>query len=223
MFVTHATPLKNNLIMKSTLLIFTFLLASISLNAQTQKGNWTFGGSAGFNFNSTNSKFKTDNFESDPDTNTQLSFLPSAGYFVIDNLAVGLQVQIANFKSESTFDAGGGDTFESEFTTKSTSINPFVRYYFGSNSIRPYVQGQLGFGGSTLKSETSGSNDDESKNSLFLYGGFGGVAFFINEHVSIDVGINYTSTRLKDKDDPRDDVRTVSNTFGFGAGFNIFL
>ncbi len=92
---------------------FTLCLAVIfcfsqSISAQTvNKGAWMVGGSAEFS----SLKYKDDN-----NSHTYFSIAPNVGYYFMDDLAVGLNV---NFTSNSY--AGNSNS--------STYLGPWVRYY----------------------------------------------------------------------------------------------
>ncbi len=80
------------------------MLFTMALSAQTMKGNWLAGGSAGFN------SYTPDG----GDAQTTISFAPNLGYFVMDNLAVGASIGYEN----------ASDAYSS------FGFGPFVRYYF---------------------------------------------------------------------------------------------
>ncbi|GGG13348.1 hypothetical protein GCM10011344_12530 [Dokdonia pacifica] len=188
----------------------------------TTKGNFIVGGSSSFNFSSESLKVKSDNIDDiDLGTNTFFSIAPSTGYFVIDNLAVGAEVAFSTGKFKSD---------DSDLESKSTSIiaSPFVRYYFGKTKIKPFLEGSIGFGSLKAESENVIIGDDiinstETRRSIFAYGFNGGVAFFLNDFVSVDLGIGYISTSSKDKDDNESNFRNINNTITFNAGFNVFF
>ncbi len=188
----------------------------------TTKGNFIIGGSSSFNFSSTSSKVKGDNFDDiDIGTNTFFSIAPSAGYFVIDNLAIGTGV---------AFTTGKFKADDSDFESRQTSIvaSPFVRYYFGKTNIRPFLEGSFGIGSTKTETDNDFIGDDvvsssETRNSIFTYAFNGGVAFLLNDFVSIDLGVGYNSTSTKNRDNNDNNLRSVNNIIGFNAGFNIFF
>ncbi|SDD29166.1 hypothetical protein [Williamwhitmania taraxaci] len=76
--------------MKKLVLILIILMPSISIFGQTTKGNFVLSGATGLQFISSNVKTVYDGKTvSEYDVNS-FSFSPSFGYFVIDNLAIGL-------------------------------------------------------------------------------------------------------------------------------------
>lgn len=205
--------------MKKIKTTIVLLFLSVTIYGQTEKGKFVFGGDTSISFTSEKTKFISDDFESDNSESSTLSFLPGAGYFVIDNLAMGLQLQVSSTKQSLNVGTSEGDP---TFKTNTLSATPFLRYYFTKGNIKPYIQGKVGAGSSKFTRENT-SNEGESKNSLFIYGVDGGVAIFINSHIAINLGVGYSSIRSKDKENNDNNARTISKVIGVGAGFNVFL
>jgi hypothetical protein len=97
-------------LMKFTLTLVGLLFISQMLSAQAVgKGAWMVGGSAGF----TSTSYK------DVDgSQTVISVAPNLGYFIADDLAIGLALNLTNTSPLV------GDSF-TEF-----GLGPFVRFYF---------------------------------------------------------------------------------------------
>lgn len=216
--------------LKSILILSLLLYSFIGLSqsddetsiSPTTKGNFIVGGSSSFNFSSENLKIKSDTVDDiDIGTNTFFSIAPSVGYFVFDNLVIGAEV---------TFSTGKFKSDDSDFKSKNTTIvaSPFVRYYFGKTKIKPFLEGSIGLGSSKSESENFPIGDDivnstETRTSIFAYNFNGGVAIFLNDFVSIDLGVGYFSTSSKNKDNNDGNFRNINNTIAFNAGFNIFF
>jgi hypothetical protein len=97
-------------LVKITLSLVCFLCLSQALSAQAvNQGAWMVGGSAGF----TSTSYK------DVDgSQTVISVSPNLGYFIADDLAIGLSLGLTNTSPLV------GDSF-TEF-----GLGPFVRFYF---------------------------------------------------------------------------------------------
>ncbi|MBC3758630.1 outer membrane beta-barrel protein [Hyunsoonleella sp. SJ7] len=205
--------------MKKAVLIIV-LLFTVSAFCQTEKGNFIVGGSSNFSFTSSKSKIKTNSQDLDGPQATNVSFGPAGGFFVINNLALGLQAPISFEKS--TEDLNGSGSVEVKST--SFAVSPFVRYYFSKSSIKPFLQGTIGLGRvkSQFESNGNGFSNSESKSNLFLYGFDGGVAIFINESISINLGVGYLSSSSK-PDESSNDLKFVTNIIGLSAGINVFI
>lgn len=212
-----------NLKILFTLSIFFCTLSSLSqsknetLTSPTSKGNYIIGGSSGFNFSSVSLKIKSDSLETQDLglRETSLSLTPIAGYFLIDDLAIGLGLSLILDKSKS-------DEFNFKSTNTTFIFTPFIRYYFTKGTIKPFLQGNLGIGTSNSTNEFN-SQETESKNSVFNYGFDGGVAFFLSNLISIDVGVGYISSSSKPKDSNESNTRIISSGFNFNTGITIFL
>lgn len=95
-------------LLKFTLSLIAFLCLSQVVSAQTvNKGAWMVGGSAGFNIQS---------IEDVDDSQTTIFLDPNLGFFIADDLAIGLHLA---FQSTSF----GGNS------TSTFGLGPFVRYY----------------------------------------------------------------------------------------------
>src|ERR1700710_1032719 len=102
--------------MKNIFLVICLCIAG-QLFAQTEKGNFLVGGTAGFQTNS---------------TNTTIAFSPNVGYFVKNNLAVGASSTLSSVK-------------EDFLKTTTFNIGPFARYYVGHSNFKPFGLVQLAY------------------------------------------------------------------------------
>lgn len=97
--------------MKKLLLSAALVAAfGFAVNAQTDEGGWVVGGSSNLSFSSTSIDGADDNLN-------VFNIETRAGYFLMDNLAAGLNIGFSSTKQ--------GD---SEF--KQSAIGPWARYYF---------------------------------------------------------------------------------------------
>lgn len=138
---------------------------------QTSKGNYIVSGSTGLQFLSSNTKNVYDGqTQNELDTKT-FSFNPSVGYFIIDNLAIGLSCNITSTKYEPNED--------SYSKSASTLIAPTVMYYFPvDGKIRPFAQLGLGLQSVTNKVKGGYSEDKQTLDGLAVNVG-GGVSYFV--------------------------------------------
>jgi outer membrane protein len=151
-------------------------------SAQTSKGDWMVGGTIGLNTNN---------------SNTEISFSPTAGGFVIDNLAIGGEFMLDYTKT--------GNNKVTDF-----GFGPFVRYYFTNANVRPIVQGDLGY---VSQHVTNGSFSSTNNGSHYFLGG--GAAIFISNQVSLDILMGYDHYKYSDFDG--------SGGFKLGVGFQVYL
>ncbi len=77
--------------MKKLLLAGAVALFGLS-NAQMTKGDWVISGNTGMGFNNTTTTVKVGSNSVDGPKVNSFSIIPSVGYFVIDKLAVGIDL-----------------------------------------------------------------------------------------------------------------------------------
>ena len=204
--------------MKTTQKLFIvlfFLSVASMLSAQTEQWNILISGSSSFELSGQSSKTKSDDGDGDPTKYFDFSFYPMGAIFVIDNLAVGLQ--LPNGVSRSKY------TDDTKYVNTWIIFAPLARYYFLSDNIRPF--GQISFGGGTdvdTYVDTDGSKTKEKYSVLQLNVG-GGVGWFISEKVAIDATLAYNLYRTKQKEDNANNSRRVSNSIDFGIGVTVIL
>lgn len=206
--------------MKQTfLLLCAACFLSFQAKAQLTEGSWIvgltsnfFGGGNGITvfspntvgFATTSAKVKTGSADIDGPNRTYFNISPNAGYFIMDNLVVGVGLGFDLYKEEDEDDA------ETTF-----GISPFVRYYFDLDNIKPFAQVGGGIGTYSYGSE------DSMKESISHLGFGVGIALFVNEKVSVDIAAGYTTETYKPKDE--DDLKFVFNSVGLGIGLTMFL
>ncbi|MCP1995625.1 outer membrane beta-barrel protein [Flavobacterium sp. HSC-61S13] len=140
------------------------------------KGDVFLSGSIGFGSN----KFVGDNYKQN-----SFSFAPQAGYFVNDNIAVGLRLGVANSKVT----ANEGDK---AFKVNELAIGAFGRYYFTPSS-KFSLFGQLA---ADYASVDYKSND--YKVNAFSVELAPGVSYFLNSNFALEATwglINYTNSK----------------------------
>lgn len=186
--------------MKKLLTILLSLGAFMStVYAQTTQGNLVFGGAVGYTSQKQEDAGEDDKYSA-------FEFSPSVGYFVADNLAVGLDFSILSEKEDNGL--GGDDK------TTTLLVGPFVRYYKFTSNDKFAFYGQAGFGIGSRKIEPDGAN--ETKQSAFNVYISPGFSYFFNEHWAIDLqlqGITY-STFDPNTDGDADDDKETEFTFG---------
>ena len=134
----------------SAILVVALLFAMSSTNLQAQtvnQGAWMAGGSLGFS---------TWKYKDDDNSYTWFKFGPNVGYYVIDDLAVGLDLDFVSL----SYNGNSNSTFY---------LSPFVRYYIADPF---FAQVSLG-----LELEEGGG-------SLFSVGV--GYSWFLNNAVAIE-------------------------------------
>lgn len=215
--------------MKKLLLKILALFTISSTFAQTNQGQINVGASSNlsFTFQNGNIEFDGEDIGDIPDITT-FEFSPQIGYFVVDNLLLGLGTSISSekFSTENEF-----SNFEDKSTT--FAIGPLLRYYFLNENIKPYLQGSIAYATNKIESKSEFDSDFgfentetiEQKQNGFAFGFDAGVAFFLNKVISLDLGVGYARTSLSPNngDDGEEDVKSKSNIIGAVVGFNLFF
>lgn len=199
--------MKTILSLATLLLLSTVVLGQDTFNA-TAQGNYLFSGS--IFINSTTSKVKFDGETQDDSKTFEVRISPRAGYFVKDNIAVGLDLFLQS--STTTFEG-----FDNELKTSGFSIGPFARYYF-TNDL--FAEGTLGIGSSTTSSEFI---SDDIISSVFGWRVGAGYALFLGEHIAVEPTIFYSWESQKAKDAPDNAPKNILSSLFLGIGLTAYL
>lgn len=186
-------------------------MATVSF-AQTEKGSFVLAGSTGLQFSSGTTKTNYYGNEGEYKAST-FSFTPTFAYFVVDDLAIGLSSTFTSMeKSENEF----------EMSASSLTVLPTVLYYLPlEGKLRPFVQAGIGWS-STSSDYTNGSNSSEESSASGLAFNFGGgIAYFIRENISIDLGLLYSSVKLTDSDNKS--IIEKQGNLGFNIGLSVYF
>lgn len=197
--------------------------------AQTQQGKIMVGVSSGLSLVGTGSSLMSFGFNTNKHTvsyngysstttekSTSFNLFPKVGYFVIDNLAVGVDFTYVYNKTEM------GSSNNTTWTTTIIGVGPFARFYLPSGKVLPFFEasGLLGFGDDKSTSNYSGSSSDSKLNIVGFFGG-AGIAAPLGEKVTFDVLVGYNTATQKYKDSPNE--KSVNNTIGLKLGFTVHL
>lgn len=206
--------------MKTTATLILFMLLTTIVFAQVEKGNLFFQGSSNIGFNSEKLTTTSGNSSVESYKETSFNFSPKVGYFIIDNLPVGLAIDLRTYNTKYP------DV--SDYIDKSMSVafGPFVRYYILKlENLYPFVEIGAGFGSSKY-TETYNSSSTITKYGIFKYNLDIGASYFITDHIAFDLLLGYKSIKYKDKDPQQDarraSVEEVSEKYsGMGANIGI--
>jgi len=194
------------------LFLLVVLLSSSVIFSQTEKGKIVLTGATGLQFVSSNIEFEYDGQSVGDFDTSSFSFLPGVGYFVMDNLAVGLS---ANFTSTTQKDQGD------KYTISSTMLLPTALYYFPvEGNFKPLVQVGVGFMSTKEKESYDGGSDDFKMSGLAISFG-GGASYFINNTVSFNFGLSYTLANMKNNEDS--DLVQIQKNLAANIGISLFL
>jgi hypothetical protein len=146
---------------------------------------------------------------------TSFNLLPRAGYFIMDNLAVGLDFAFSSFKEKDVDD-------EDTWSVTMIGVGPFVRYYYPLEKIYPFAEVNLAVGSVIDKDSYEGEETDKEKYGLTMFGGGIGAAVPVGERVTFDGMVGYFNFGVKEKDTEYD-WEMSTGTFGLKMGFVVFF
>lgn len=196
-----------------------FLASAIALfglsNAQIAKGTMFISGNASYKGSKTEiSSNVTPTSEQKVNT---FSVVPTFGYFVQPNLAVGLGVGFASTTSEP----GANFGYDKE-TLSSFVVEPFVRKYWNvSSNFLLFGQLSVPMSFGNLKGETAGLPDNKAKENSFGIVVKPGIDFVIAPNWTIEATVGefgYRSTSLKPDPNPAN-VKAKTDNVNFGLDF----
>ncbi len=167
---------------KNLLVMLAFMAIGLAVSAQTEKGNYLVGGNVELNTSK---------------NNTVIALTPSVGYFFLNNLAAGANVNLSYSKV--------GENKTTQF-----GIGPFARYYLGTLNIRPFAHANINF--TSNKTKNTGGSDTYNGTNYFLGGG---LAAFINRNVAIEGLAGYSHSAYAHL--------SGSGGFNLRIGFQIYL
>ncbi|MEY8760789.1 OmpW family outer membrane protein [Chryseobacterium tongliaoense] len=202
--------------MKKLLLAGAVALFGLS-NAQMTKGDWVISGNTTLGFNNVSTTIKAGGESVDgPKVNT-FSATPSVGYFVIDKLAVGIDL---GFTTATT-------KFEGlKATTTSFSVMPTGTYYFVNDSkFVPFLGAGIGY--ASVKNKGTGDfmgvpTSNETTTDGLAWKVKGGVTYMATQSLGVNLGVSYDQFSNK-KTYMNTDVKTNVKTFGVNVGFSYFI
>lgn len=205
--------------MKKLLLVGAIALCGLS-NAQMTKGDWVISGNTGMGFNAASSTAKANGESEDGPKISKFSITPSVGYFVMDGLAVGIDLGLDSETSKYDGDKRTSTRF---------SVMPTATYYFNTDSkFFPFVGVGVGYATSKTKYSSSGSIldpslfDENLKEDGLAWKAKAGVTYMATQSLGINLGVGfdqfYTKNTYFDTE-----VKTTRNNFGVNVGFSYFI
>lgn len=209
--------------MKKLLLAGAVALFGLS-NAQMTKGDWVISGNTGMGFNNVTTTVKAGGKSTDSPTVNTFSITPSVGYFVIDKLAVGIDLGYVNRTTK--YD-------DVKFTNSTFSVMPTATYYFtNSSKLVPFLGAGIGYGSNKEKTSFSGGrngiydpilmHDTETTTDGLAWKVKGGVTYMATSSLGINLGISYDQFSSK-ATVMNTEIKTNINTFGVNVGFSYFI
>ena len=216
--------------MKKLLVLAAFVGVASFANAQTTAGSIMVGGSLGFG--SGKSEATTSSVTVDGPKITAFNISPNVGYFIMDNVAVGLRLGYGSQKNTQKDVPAAGDetvTKQSDFT-----ISPFARYYVSmADKAGLFLDASVDIGsGKTTTDVTTGGTtvSNETTDKSFGINVRPGVYWFVTDHIGLEGtfgSLGYNSNKNDNGANPATETKSSSfglnlNT-GIAVGFNYYF
>lgn len=202
--------------MKKLLLAGAIALFGLS-NAQMTKGDWVISGNTGMGFNNVNTTYKADGQTEDGPKVSTFSVTPSVGYFVIDKLAVGIDL---GFTTATTKYEG------LKATVSSLTVMPTATYYFTNDSkFVPFLGAGVGYASVKNKEAIDFmgvSESEEMTTDGLAWKVKGGITYMATQSLGINLGVSYDQFSNKETYFGTE-VKTNVKTFGANIGFSYFI
>lgn len=201
---------------KLILLVIGLLLAGSLLAQVTRQGNFILGSTIGFS--AASSKIIQDKGLGEKQAqnpySTQLSLAPSIGYFLIDNLPLGIRM---DYTFSRVKDQNGLKAEDSNVL-----FGPFTRYYIPMNN-NVYFFGEAGFGfGNSRDTKDLAAGTQKINTNLFSCGVGPGITIIATNSIGIEALVKYNYARSKfDTEILGVKQNTTSNTNQFSISLGV--
>ncbi len=165
--------------------ITTILMCIIALavvEAQTEKGKLLIGANTSLSISNVDGGVTG---AEDTEKITSVKLQPNISYFIFDNFSAGIA---GIYDYQTTYD-GADVTIMTDF-----------RYYFTDSRVKPFAKINAGYRNRDMQIIGTHYRYDTSAHGLILGGGLG-LAFFLNNNISLDITGQYFLTKLNDMGD----------------------
>jgi outer membrane protein len=184
--------------------------------AQSSKGKFLLSGCCSFSGSFGSSVLKSNDGNDRNGKIFNISLTPLVGYFLINGLATGLELQ-ANYKSDIHY------TPHTKSISTTVIAGPFVRYYIGNKKIKPYCHFSIAKGKYHNEYDMDDLVTQTNNSSIFAFNIGGGTDIFLNDNVSVNLGLAYNYLSIKAKENNSNNNKDISGQIGLYAGIVIFL
>lgn len=196
--------------------------------AQTSTGSVELSGSIGFStstidLSSSSSDQKFTNFRVEP----------SVGYFVADNLAVGVSLSYTSSKRQHENYYGNDFEVKAEERVNTYFVAPYIRKYFPlGEKVALHTTGSLGLGKSYSKTEYDHQmyTDFESETRVLKAAINPGITFFPTQNIGVSANFGSLYYLTSKNEQPGNETKIKNSEFNFdlssgtfGLGFSYFI
>lgn len=210
--------------MKNITLVICALIFATPLFGQIPKGSSTLGGNVSVLRQSTTHSSGGSGY-ADYDYHVKLaSITPTYGYFVVNNLCVGANVNTLFTRAATKPNAGVG-VRDLKSDSRSIGVGPMLRYYVPLDS-KLYAFATTSY--SWMWSQTKQEYIDDparistvkNKSTYTLWDAGLGLSYFVSPSTAVEAGFTYTKARYEDEGG---NLMQKANQVALNIGFRIFL
>jgi outer membrane protein len=205
---------KNSIILMLSAIAFCSpnnLMSQSSYRPALQKGSVSLNGGVAFSFGNHSTSYASQFYtgENKFGYNT-ITLSPQLSGFILNGFAIGLLLDINRITLKET-------DLDSKTSLSTFTAGPILKYYTPGGF---FFSGNASFG----KSSYSNSNDpDPNEGSNIVKWQLGcGYAIFLNEHIAVEPGLLYRSSKTKNEDNGFSTNETL-NEVVLNVSLNIFL
>ncbi len=206
-------------------LVLALVWIGTTIQAQTEKNKLFVAGNFRIELNNGGVNYKYDDGESKYGY-IDFDFQPKVGYTVIDNLPVGLFMDVDRYIQKDKSD-------DDKYRENSFAVGPFARYYFTDIvGLKPYAEALVGFGcwSNAYKSGSGGDWEGDYRESYLTFKVGGGLTYFFNDWVGADLFLGFNHEAWTDKTDDNGeesrsdwDYKTIYNEFIMQVGIVVMF
>lgn len=203
--------------MKRIILIFIVASTMLTAFSQTEKGKKSIGGSVRFlNDLNNSSSISTPAYDS---KYLNLSVLPKYGWFIKDNLEVGINLNIG-YLNYSTDYKDSGYSNNSEDRTYTYGLGFFAKkYYTVGDKLKFFINGSLAYDYLIIENNQITTNslsvNSQTMSNVFMIDITPGLVYFVTPKLGLEASfgqINYSFSNSTQKNDPS--FKGSNNKFG---------
>ena len=190
-----------------------FVLLFIISGIQISKSQLFISGS--FGINAGTSKSFVDDADSDGPSTFGLSVKPRVGYFIMDNVAVGLGIGPESYRVKTP---GTPEVITSAF---SFEFNPFARYYFiETGNLSLFAEGGMDLGIGKQKTKTGGTTADGPNTFDIMFYLSPAIEYSLSDKISIEAIIGGVYMQLATEKQEIGGVTYKDRSFDAGFGID---
>lgn len=203
-------------------IVFTIELIGIIVfnsSAQIEGGKVFLSGTTYLGLGETSAKVDNNTIYQDR-TTINFTLSPGVGGFITNRILLGLIIDLRIMATE--YDNGG------KSSTEEYAFAPFMRYYFTTKRVAPYIHADVS-SGEVFRKYTPKTGKGISYNSSSKgWSLITGVSSFVNDNVAFDFGFGYLSTTYTiEQRDPisgvNEPIKQKYIAFGFDIGIIVLL